>query len=216
MRVAPLLLALALSLGDLSGLWQSILRRTNSLAANRRGISAYGKKQYDDAIRAFGEANGIRPTPEAAYDLGTAQIAAGRREDGSASLARALADPALRADALYNRGTSALGAKAFDSAIRDYTDVLRLRPNDAAAKRNLEIALTRKEQQQQQQQQGNGPGAPPKPDQKKEPGSGGQREEQKSEQRPGVDQLLRSVQQQEREELSRMNQAKAAPRRVGW
>jgi tetratricopeptide (TPR) repeat protein len=79
-------------------------------------------------------------------------------------------DPALRADALFNRGNSALAAQAFGHAVRDYVDVLKLRPDHAAAKRNLEIALRQREnaeraagqrdqggQQQKQQPKSNQP-----------------------------------------------------------
>src|SRR5207249_3296931 len=83
-------------------------------------------------------------TPQRAFNLGTAQIAAGNREQGSSTLARAMENPGLRADALFNRGNSALAANAFDYAIHDYVEALKLHPKDPGAKRNLEIALAKK------------------------------------------------------------------------
>jgi len=185
---------------------------SNSHAASRRGVVAYENQQYTAAVEAFGEAQSLAPSPRGAFNLGTAQIAAGQREQGSTTLAEAIKDPALRADALFNRGNSALAAQAFDHAIRDYIDALRAQPNHAAAKRNLEIALRRRDSSRrgdssdQQNQQ-----SPSQQQQQQSPTEG---------QRPetgelDLDALLRSVQQQEHEELRRMK-SKASEPKVGW
>jgi Ca-activated chloride channel homolog len=185
-------------------------RETNSNASSKRGAREFAKKQYAASAKAFDRAQQIAPSARGAFNLGTAEIAAGNREQGSAHLADAIKDPALRADALFNRGNSALEAKALDHAIRDYSDALRANPSHAAAKRNLEIALSRKQNQRpspngQQGQQGQQPQKPqPQPGQK--PGPSGQ---------PDLDALLRSVQQQEQEELRRMK-GRPAEGKVGW
>jgi tetratricopeptide (TPR) repeat protein len=184
---------------------------TNSHAAAARGLKAYEAKQYEDAVTAFRK---VRPSPSSAFNLGTAEIAGGHREEGSATLGAAIKDPTLRADALYNRGNSALAAKAFDHAVRDYKDALRARPNFPAAKRNLEIALIRRasaEQEASGKQQGGGGKQEqqnpqqPAPGQKPAPKNG----------QTDLEALLRSVQQQEQEELARMKRV-PAERRVGW
>ena len=51
----------------------------------------------------------------------------------------------------YLIADAVLSAGAFDHAIRDYSESLRRNPASAAAKRNLEIALRRRQQQQQGQ-----------------------------------------------------------------
>lgn len=190
----------------------SLLRESNSHAAAVRGEKAYAGSKYSAAVDAYAEAQKLAPSPRAAYNLGTAQIAAGDRERGSATLFEAMKDPALRADALFNRGNSALAAKAFDHAVADFAEVLRLRPNDAAAKRNLEIALARQQQQQKSGARGSGSQSPNKPDDKE------QQKQQAPEPKPGdldLEALLRSVQQQEQEELRRMK-ARAGDAKVGW
>ena len=190
-------------------------RETNSGAASRRGAKAYEEKQYAEAAGAFRCAQELAPSARSAFNRGTAEIAAGQREQGSATLAPAIQDPALRADALYNRGNSALAAKALDHAIRDYVNALRANPAHAAAKRNLEIALQRREQQRrnsaaggQQNQKGQSPQKPqPTP-------AGGQQQP-----KPGeidLEALLRSVQQQEQDELRRMKGKVSGEARVGW
>jgi Ca-activated chloride channel homolog len=205
------ILAMAFSL---SSLWQQMTRPTNSRAANGRGLSAFEHQRYGDAAREFADVTAISPSSRAIFNRGTADVAAGRREEGSAALTEAMKDPSLRADAFFNRGNSALASKAYEHAVRDYVESLKLRSTDAAAKRNLEIALKRLQaereqqqrggrgQQQQQQQQQQAPQQQPRPD------------EQKGE--ADAEALLRSVQQQEQEELARMKRARVDTRRVGW
>jgi tetratricopeptide (TPR) repeat protein len=192
-------------------------RETNSYAAAARGVKQFEQRKYPDAQKSFATAASIAQTPLRAFNLGTSQIAGGNREAGSSTIARALADPSLRADALFNRGNSALSAKAFDYAIRDYTDALRIRPSDAAAKRNLEIALRRKEAIQKQQGGGSGSQQDrgPQPQQKPQP-SPQQGAAQQPKNDPNIDGLLRSVQQQEQEELSRMHKPSRERLHVGW
>ncbi|HEX8172398.1 MAG TPA: hypothetical protein VF824_17825 [Thermoanaerobaculia bacterium] len=192
----------------------NFLRDTNSHAASARGANAYAKQQYAAAVQAFAQAQQLAPSPRNAFNLGTAQIAAGEREQGSATLAAAIKDRSLRADALFNRGNSALAAKAFDHAVRDYVDALKANPHHAAAKRNLEIALMRRDQQQRASSGGqrNQPGSN-KNQPQQAPSQGGKQQPQAG--RPDLDALLRSVQQQEQEELRRMK-ARAGEARVGW
>ncbi|HEY0157236.1 MAG TPA: hypothetical protein VGF28_08130 [Thermoanaerobaculia bacterium] len=190
---------------------------TNSHASARRGTKAYGEKQYAAAAKAFAEAQQLAPSARGAFNQGTAEIAAGEREQGSARLAAALEDPSLRADAYFNRGNSALAAKALEHAVNDYIAALKANPRHAAAKRNLEIALMRRQAQQQQQQQGAG-GKQDQQGQSQQPQA--QKPSPQGQQQPQAGQvdleaLLRSVQQQEQEELRRMK-GRAAEGPVGW
>jgi tetratricopeptide (TPR) repeat protein len=191
-----------------------LTRETNSHAANARGVKQFAAKKFAEAQQAFATASAIASSPSRAFNLGTSEIAAGNREAGAATIAKALADPSLRPDALFNRGNSALAANAFDYAIRDYSETLRLRPSDTAAKRNLEIALRKKQAMQQQQgdnggKQSNG-GQQPQPKPVPQPG------DQKKKSDSYEDALLRSVQQQEQEELTRMHKPSRENLHVGW
>ncbi len=192
----------------LLSLWGDVQSRI----ASTRGAQAFEKKEYQKAVEEFRRAHELSPSPQSAFNLGTAQIAAGEREQGSATLAQAMKDPSLRADALFNRGNSALAAKAFDHAIRDYANALRANPAHAAAKRNLEIALQKREQQRrsatadQQNRQGQG-----QKQQQPAPAQGKQQPKGQLD----MEALLRSVQQQEADELRRMK-GEAAEARVGW
>lgn len=202
---------------SLSSLWQALTRPTNSSAAATRGVSAYERQQYAHARGEFATAAASRPSPQNLFNLGTAQVAAGQHAEGSATLARAMNDGSLRAKALFNRGNSALAAKAFDHAVRDYSEALKLMPADRDAKRNLEIALQQKQDMQRRQQSGGqnqkqkGPAPEPQKSPQPAPSQG---EEEKGE--ADAEALLRSVQQQEQDELSRMKRARGDSRRVGW
>jgi len=190
-----------------------ITRETNSHAATARGVEQFKQKKYTEAQKSFATATSIAPNPTRAFNLGTSQIAAGNREAGSSTIAKALADPSLRADALFNRGNSALSANAFDYAIRDYTDALRIRASDVDAKRNLEIALRRKQAMQKQQGGGSGSQHDRGPEPQPAPQQGAAQQPKND---PNVDGLLRSVQQQEQEELSRMHRPSRERLHVGW
>ena len=201
---------------SLSSLWQQMSRPTNSRAATERGIIAYERQKYGDAAAQFAAAASAQPSPRSLFNQGTAQIAAGQRAEGSTTLTKAMEDPSLRPRALFNRGNSALAANALDHAIRDYTESLKLAPRAAEVKRNLEIALRRKQAMQQQQQSGGQnqqqqAASPQQQQQQPQPDRG-----QKQEGQADAEALLRSVQQQEQEELARMKRARGESRRVGW
>jgi len=200
-------------------------RSTNSRAAVEQGLAQFKKGEFAKAAGSFRQALSFRNDPISAFDLGTAQVAAGDVASGSASLTDAMKSSRLKAAALYNRGNAALTEKAFDKAIRDYTDALRIDPRDKAAKRNLEIALRQQDQQKKKQEQdeekkkeqGSPQPDPGKQEQPKSPGD----QERSGNQQPGQQQadpeaLLRSVQDQEKEELTRMRRIRAGARAVGW
>ena len=192
------------------------LRETNSHAAAARGEKAYAGAKYQDAVAAYAQAQSLAPSPRGAFNLGTAQVAAGDREAGSATLAEAMNDPSLRAEAFFNRGNSALAAKAFEHAVRDFSEVLKLRPDNAAAKRNLEIALARQEQAQRSGASGNeNQNQNDDDEQQKQPSPSNQGQQQPRQGDLDLESLLRSVQQQEQEELRRMK-ARPADAKVGW
>ena len=194
------------------------LRETNSHAATARGVKQYQQRQYAAASKSFSAARADAPSPAHAFNLGTAQIASGDRENGAATLSSAMVDRSIRPDALFNRGNSALASNAFDSAIRDYTEVLRLRPSDMPAKRNLEIALARKQTAQQSQtgHDRNPQGAQPQQQPGPRTQGPGQENDQQARSDTDADALLRSVQQQEQEELRRMRAQRRVGKRVGW
>jgi tetratricopeptide (TPR) repeat protein len=193
---------------------KDFLRDTNSHAAHRKGMKAWTAQQYGAAVEAFRRAQQLAPSPSGAFNAGSAAIAAGQQEEGARMLEEAIGDSELRADALFNRGNGALSAKALDHAVRDYAEALRANPRHAGAKRNLEIALKRREEQQRRGGGGNrnDQGRQQQQQQQQQPGAGQQRPPAGE---VDLEALLRSVQQQEQDELRRMK-GRAAEGRVGW
>lgn len=198
-----------------SAILQNVWRETNSHAAGQKGATQYSTKHYEESAKSFARSDRLSPSPASAFNLGTAQIAAGKTTEGSATLGRAMKDPALRADSFFNRGNSALQSKAYEYAIRDYVETLKLRPNDAGAKRNLEIALEQLQSQRKSAagQQGQKQPSPSNQQQNQRAPSAGPKEDQ---QQSDSEALLRSVQQQEQEELQRMKRVRGENVRVGW
>ena len=117
---------------------------------------AWDRHELGRARAAYLAELNARKTDDAAwYNAGTAALADSDAETAQASLARAAAslDPDLRFRALFNLGLLALRQAAADSAGRDahladaeraYREALLLKPNDAAAKWNLELAVRRR------------------------------------------------------------------------
>ena len=194
--------------------WLTFWRDTNTHAATARGMKSFAGKKYEDAAKSFAKADVLAPTPAHAFNLGTAEIAAGNREAGSSTLEAAMRDPSLRADALFNRGNAALASNAFDYAIRDYSEALKLRPSDPAAKRNLEIAERRRAMQKKSGGGDQGGNSMQPPQQKSKPEK--QEEQQQQPSDANTEALLRSVQQQENEELQKMNKPERRKAHVGW
>lgn len=192
---------LSLTLVTLPPAVKQWLRSSSSRASTERGIERYDAKKHSEAAESFAKAEEIDHGAIARYNLGTARVAAGEGTRASDDFADALKDDALAADAYFNRGSAALKSSAWDDAIRDFSETLRRNPADAGAKRNLEIALRRKQtdEEKRRQQQQSSAGGQQKPDDKD-----GAKNEPKPAGEMDVESLLRAVGQQEQEELSRM------------
>ena len=159
----------------------------------------------------FEQSRELRTTAESTFDLGTALVGAEQHERGEQILRSLAGDETMMAPSWYNTGNSQLARGAIDEAIESYTQALRRSPTSMSAKRNLEIALRRQEQQQQ-----NGSGGGENEDEEQEEGSSGESEQEPAELDPDLERVLRSVDQQEREELSRMRRANAMQRPTDW
>jgi Ca-activated chloride channel homolog len=222
---------LVLSLLILAAAPMPLLRQSNSEKLTREGIVAFEEKQNSAAARLFARAAEIAASSRAMFNLGTALLENGEPEPGAAALTKASEEGgAVAADAFFNRGNLALGAERLEEAIEMYSESLRLEPSMADAKRNLEIALRKKEEQenqqqeqQQEQQEGEGEEQPqPQPESGEEPpeGDGSPPNDpggEESSEQMSPEEILRSIAQQEREELSRMRREKTEGQRpVGW
>ena len=171
------LAALSLPIGG------TVHRKTEE--GNRR----YEEKVYDDALRAYTEAQvGAPEAPELHYDIGNVLYRQEKWDGASEAYARALlsATPTLAPSVSYNLGNALFRQEKYDEAARAYRRTLESVPEDRDAKRNLELSLRaaeekkqqQKEQEQQQQQQKQG-----KDKKEQQPAGGGnERKDEKQQQ----------------------------------
>lgn len=164
-RLAPLLLAAGLGLS-------ATLTGCGSTAAeqNEAGNRAFQAQDYATAESAYEAALAESPDSAAlAYNLGNTAFRQQDVETAKRQLQKALLEDkgGLTAQAFFNLGHLAFNVQQYDAAIEAYKAVLRLTPDDADAKVNLELALQQqqaesekdkqeqaKQDQQQDQQQG--------------------------------------------------------------
>ncbi len=134
-----------------------------------RGLAAYEREAYPDAVTAFTEA--VEQAPADArtlFDLGAAQYQAQQYDAALQQFDAATAaadDPLLRAQSLYNAGNAYAHLGQFDRAAEAFERSLRLHPADGDAKANLELVrrlIEEREEEQnereQEQEQGEGKG----------------------------------------------------------
>jgi Ca-activated chloride channel homolog len=152
------------------------------------------------------------------YNAGTALLARQRYPEAREALLRAAksVDPEVRFRALYNLGLLALRLAATDSANREahlaeargrYREALLLRPDDGAAKWNLELAIAASPPQA---------GGGPKPPPPQNPEGSGAASPLPSLTREQAEQILQSIAAEERDtrqELTRRQAQLREPRR---
>jgi len=110
-----------------------------------RGRALYREGRYEEALRAFTSARALNPN-DARLTLAVGETLArlGRPAEAVDEFRRAAARadrPDLRAESLYNAGTSLLAAGQTEAAVKALRQSLTLDPGREDALRNLEIAL---------------------------------------------------------------------------
>jgi tetratricopeptide (TPR) repeat protein len=122
----------------------------------RRGNKAYGHEQYEEALKAYRDAQLEEPDlPALHFNIGDVHY---RQENWSEALrefelSQAGADSSLSAQAYYNIGNTHFRQGNLPGAVEAYQSALRLNPTDMDAKYNLELVLQLLQEQPQQQQQ---------------------------------------------------------------
>lgn len=135
-----------------------------------RGNRLYREGRYAEAVDAYQAAlNSGGNSPELRYNLGTALLRLGRYEEAEQHFRAALdaVDPALRQRTYYNLGGRFLedartgndpeSGALLGAAVDAYQRALRLDPDDAEAKWNLELALRAVEQRSREGLEGDDP-----------------------------------------------------------
>jgi len=182
-------------------------------AAHRKtedGNRKYEEKAYDDALRAYTEAQVVAPeAPELHYDIGNVLYRKEEWEGAAEEFSRALlsAPPTLSPSVSYNLGNAFYRMEKYDEAAKAYRRTLEVVPGDRDAKRNLELSLRAAEQQKEQQ--------PDQDRQKKDQERDEeQKQEQEQEQNPSSGEDRREDERQKKQEpepqpAGRMSQEEA-------
>jgi len=174
-----------------------------------RGNELYRKQQFDKAAEAYQQALTKNPKSDIAnFNAGNATFRQSKFDDALNSFDNTInssTDKSLQQQAYYNKGVAFSKEQRLEESIEAWKKALKMSPTDQVTRENLEKALRelkkKKEQEKQQKDKQQ------KKDQEK------QKEKQKeqpklSQQR--VEQLLKALQQKEKEVNDKLNQNKVA------
>ncbi len=176
--------------------------------AAAEGRRLYEKGDYQGALSAFQGAVVQAPDdPVLSLAVGESLFRLQKYPEATHEFERALAltdDPALRAEALYNRGTAALAAGDAEGAVKSLRESLKLDPGQQDANLNLEAALRRLQQQQQQQKQDDK--KEDKKDDKKDQQQNKDQQQSKQDDKKQQDQQQQDQQKQEQQKQDQQQQ----------
>ena len=199
-----------------------------------KGLKAYQAGDAAQALAAFEKARAARPDSAVTrFNEAVAQAKAGRGPDAIETFtALSREKNALGFESHYNLGNALLGAQQLPGAVAAYRDALRVKPDDARARRNLEIALRQLQQQKKDQEKDKKDQKDDQKDkeqQKKPSPSDGkqeppktqkERENERFQKETGMSkdramQLLKALEQNEKTEQKKKLEAERAKRRKG-
>ena len=121
-----------------------------------KGNAAMAAGKAEDALAHYDKAVAKLPAEAGVhFDRGAALYALSRFDEAGQEFLRATdsADVALKAEAFRGLGNAHFKKDKFKDAIEAYKRALALRPDDQAAKRNLELALLKKKDEDKKEQE---------------------------------------------------------------
>jgi tetratricopeptide (TPR) repeat protein len=199
-----------------------LLLTGNALAQNGevvKGNKYFKEGNYDKAQEAYRKALNKQPKNNIAqYNLGNTLYKKEQTEEAIQSFhetAAAASEAELKAKALYNKGVIHHKNNQLPEAIDAYKQALRLTPNDAEIRKNLQLALIKQNQQQQPKENKQQKKQEQKPKEQKE-----KKQDQQKQQPPPqpsrlsrkqVEQYLKALEQKERQLQEKMQKKVGAP-----
>lgn len=142
----------------------------------RDGIAAYGKQEFEQALKYFTDAQLNAPDqPEMLYNVADAYYKTGNFDAAADHYRQVLKtdDASLKRKALYNLGNAEFRRGNTKEAIGHYEAALAMDPADKWARENLEFAKKALKRQQQQSKDGRKDGKKNDPDKQDPSKSGG-------------------------------------------
>ena len=169
----------------------------------KKGVEAYKKSSFDNALNNFQDALLDDPeNPLLHFNMGDALYKKKKYADALKSFEKALStrDVKLQEKAYYNIGNVHYQQNEYQKAIEAYKRALDLDPKDKQAKHNLELVRAKlkenakKQQSSPQQNSGKGQG---KNQQNQQKQNGQQQKQGKQQQQPGSDQQKKETKQRQ-------------------
>lgn len=182
-----------------------------------KGNELYKKQEYDKSLEQYKQAITAEPKSAIAnFNQGNAQFRKQQMDDALQSYDNVIAnteDKKAQQQAYYNKGVSLIKQNKLEESIEAWKNAVKLDPTDPEARENLQKALREKKKQDQQKQQQQ----KDKKDKKEE----NKDQQNKQQQQPPpqsklskqrVEQLLKALQQKEKEVQDRLQKSKPSPR----
>lgn len=119
-----------------------------------KGNDAFDAGDYKLALDYYHEAEIVKPeTPEIEYNLANTLLQTGKFEEAIEKYDKALNSDNidLQANAYYNKGCADFVKGDYQAAINDFSETLKINPDDVSAKYNLEAARKLLKEQLEQQ-----------------------------------------------------------------
>ena len=182
----------------------------------RKGNRYYKEQKFDESEKQYQQALQQSPNNAAAnYNLGNTQFRKNSFDDAAKSYETTIAhsnDNGIKEKSFYNKGVATIKQKKLEESIASWKDALKLNPADDEARDNLQKALM--EQKNKQQQKDNKKQEDKKQDNKKQEDKKQDQKQQEPQQQKSrltkqqVEQLLKALQQKEKDVQDKMNQNK--------
>jgi Ca-activated chloride channel homolog len=177
-----------------------------------KGNRYYKDSAFDKAEEEYRKSISKKPTPAAQYNLGNTLYQKQKTEEAIQQFdetASSATDAEVKAKALYNKGVVYHRNNKLDEAITAYKEALRLTPDDAEIRKNLQLALMAMRKQNPEQK--------PKEQKKKEEKP--KEENKKKEKQPPppkiskkqAEQYLKSLSEKERQLQEKMQKKRPIP-----
>jgi tetratricopeptide (TPR) repeat protein len=177
-----------------------------------KGNRYYKDSAFEKAEELYRKSISKKATPAAQYNLGNTLYQKQKTEEAIQQYdvtAASSDDIEVKAKALYNKGVVYHRNNKLDEAITSYKDALRLTPDDAEIRKNLQLALMARRQQNPEQQL---------KDQKKKEEKPKEENKKKEQQPPPpkiskkqAEQYLKSLSEKERQLQEKMQKKRPIP-----
>ncbi len=177
------------------------------------GIQEYARGNHPQALSAFEGAASARPQdPRTRFNVADGLYKNGKFDE-SAALFRALGEDGqspLALDSRFNLGNALYQKQDYKGAIQSYRNALRLKPDDADTRRNLELALRAlREEEEKKKQQEEERKKDSKPDPQKQQAGKDEKQDSKPESRQGKQDRPQTAEEKQEE---RFRQETGMPR----